>query len=446
MRIPSSFRARTFVVLLLVSLVPALLTLGVGTLVLREVVLSTGSAGAWDEVADSGQSLFQDIASLGPESERLESAVERHQSALAESVRFSRLYSFLGDRVLSLLPAFALFLMILVGGLALAAANWFSKDFSRPVETLVEWTRALARGDPLETTGRSSIRGEITEFAHLQDALKATSVELAEARRRELAKARMRSWSEMARKVAHELRNPLTPMAMAARRVVRSDERAVSEAGEVLTEEIERLEALARAFSHFGTLPEGPISPVDVTELLATLTRRLSSDRFPIELDAPPEPVFVQGHLEALERVFRNLVSNAVEAVEAAARGGGGEDPAREPVRIELRAPPSGAEIRVLDRGAGIPEEILERIWEPEFTSKRRGTGLGLAMVRQVVHAHGGGAEAGNRPGGGAEFLVRLPSDPEAGTGEDGAGPTTPQPRAEVWVEPSPGPPRTDRS
>lgn len=444
MRIPSSFRARTFVVLLLVSLVPTLLTLAVGTLVLREVVLSTGSAGAWDEVADSGQSLFEDIASLGPESERLESAVERHQSALAESVRFSRLYSFLGDRVLSLLPAFALFLMILVGGLALAAANWFSEDFSRPVETLVEWTRALARGDPLKTAGRSSIRGEITEFAHLQDALKATSVELAEARRRELAKARMRSWSEMARKVAHELRNPLTPMAMAARRVVRSDERAVSEAGEVLTEEIERLEALARAFSHFGTPPEGPMSPVDVTELLATLTRRLSSDGFPIELDAPPQPVFVQGHLEALERVFRNLVSNAVEAVEAAERGEGGKDPTREPVRIELRARASGAEIRVLDRGAGIPEEILARIWEPEFTSKRRGTGLGLAMVRQVVHAHGGGAEAGNRPGGGAEFLVRLPSDPEAGAGEDGAGPAASWPRA--GAEPAPGPRRANRS
>ncbi len=431
-------------VLLLVSLVPTLLTFAVGTIALREVVLSTGSAGAWDEVAESGQSLFEEIASLGPEAARFERAVERHEAALAESVRFSRLYAFLGERVLSLLPAFVLFLMILVGGLALATANWFSKDFSRPVETLVEWTRALASGDPLETDGQSSIRGKITEFAHLEDALRAASVELAEARRTEVAKTRMRSWSEMARKVAHELKNPLTPMAMAARRVVRSDEPDVSEAGEVLAEEIERLEALARAFAHFGTPPEGPMSPVDVTELLETLTRRLSSDRFPIELYTPPEPVFVRGHLEALERVFRNLVSNALESVEAAERIDG-MDPAREPVRIELRTVPSSAEIRVLDRGAGIPEEILTRIWEPEFTSKRRGTGLGLAMVRQVIHAHGGGAEARNRRWGGAEFLIRLPPDREADSGKVGGESATARPRLGGGVEPSPDPARANR-
>ena len=431
-------------VLLLVSLVPTLLTFAVGTIVLRELVLSTGSAGAWDEVAESGQSLFEEIASLGPEAARFESAVERHQAALAESVRFSRLYAFLGERVLSLLPAFVLFLMILVGGLALATANWFSADFSRPVEMLVEWTRALASGDPLETDGRSSMRGKITEFAHLEDALRATSVELAEARRTETAKTRMRSWSEMARKVAHELKNPLTPMAMAARRVVRSDEPDVSEAGEVLAEEIERLEALARGFAHFGTPPEGPMSPVDVTELLETLTRRLSSDQFPIELDTPPEPVFVRGHLEALERVFRNLVSNALESVEAAERVDG-KDPAREPVRIELRTVHSSAEIRVLDRGAGIPEEILTRIWEPEFTSKRRGTGLGLAMVRQVVHAHGGGAEARNRLGGGAEFLIRLPPDGEADSEEVSGDSAAARPRPGGGVEPSPDPARVAR-
>ena len=427
-------------VLLLVSLVPTLLTLAVGTIVLREVVLATGSAGAWAEVAESGQGLFGEIASLGPGSERLESAVERHQTALAESVRFSRLYAFLGERALSLLPAFVLFLVILVAGLALAAANRFSEDFARPVERLVEWTRALASGDPIETDGPSSVRGKITEFAQLQDALQATSVELAEARRTEVEKARMRSWSEMARKIAHELRNPLTPMAMAAQRVVRSDEPAIAEAGEVLGEEIERLEGLARAFAHFGTPPEGPMSPVDLTELLETLARRLSSDRFPIEIDSPPEPVFVRGHLEALERVFRNLVSNALDSVEAAAKGDGEEDPAREPVRIELRTLPSAAEIRVVDRGTGIPEEILARIWEPEFTSKRRGTGLGLAMVRQVVHAHGGMAQARNRPTGGTAFLIGLPSDPEAGSGAVGRAPAASRPRPGRGDEPHPDP------
>ena len=412
MRIPSSFRARTFAVLLLVSLVPTLLALAAGTYVLRELVLTTGSVGAWGEVAESGQNLFDDIASLGTAAQPLGNTVERHRTALAESVRFSRLYAFLADRTLTLLPAFVLFLMLLAGGLALVAANWFSAGFSRPIETLVEWTRALADGTPLDDRERLPSGGEIAEFTHLQDALKAASVQLAIARQRELAETRVRSWSQMARKIAHDLRNPLTPMAMAARQVIQSKEPDVSEAGMVLTEEIARLEALARAFAHFGTPPEGEMSPVDLTELLETVTSRCSSHRFPVELDAGPGKVLVQGHLDALERVFRNLVSNAVEATEEAAECDEGEEgPVREPVRIELHARRSAAEVAILDRGAGIPEAILERIWEPEFTSKRTGTGLGLAIVRQVIRAHGGEIAAVNRPDGGARFVVRLPLD-----------------------------------
>ena len=443
MRIPSSFRARTFAVLLLVSLVPTFLALAAGTFVLRELVLSTGSAGAWGEVAESGQSLFEDIASLGTAAQPLGNSVERHRTALAESVRFSRLYAFLADRTLTLLPAFALVLMLLVCGLALAAANWFSAGFSRPIETLVEWTRALADGTALDAREQLPTRGEIAEFTHLQDALKATSVQLATARRRELAETRVRSWSQMARKIAHDLRNPLTPMAMAARRVVRSKEPAVSEAGMVLTEEIARLEALARAFAHFGTPPEGEMSPLDLTELLETVTSRTSSLRFPVELDAAPDKVLVRGHLEALERVFRNLVSNAVEATEAVAEcdeGGGG--PVREPVRIELRTGRSAAEIAILDRGVGIPERILERIWEPEFTSKRRGTGLGLAIVRQVIDAHGGEIAVANRPDGGARFVVQLPLDPAAGAGGDTAARTASPPHERDAADLAAGPPR----
>ena len=172
------------------------------------------------------------------------------------------------------------------------------------------------------------------------------------------------------------------------------------------------------------------MSPVDVTELLETVTSRSSSLRFPVELGAAPDKVLVRGHLEALERVFRNLVSNAVEATEAVAEcDEGGKGPVREPVRIELRTGPSAAEIAILDRGAGIPEAILERIWEPEFTSKRTGTGLGLAIVRQVIGAHGGKIAAANRRDGGARFVVRLPLDPAAGAVGDAADLPAGQPR-----------------
>jgi signal transduction histidine kinase len=231
----------------------------------------------------------------------------------------------------------------------------------------------------------------------------------------------------MARMVAHELKNPLTPMAMAADRVARSPESSIAAAGDVLRAEIRRLDDLARSFAQFGRTPSGPMTPIDLGELLRSLVAQLSAQGMTLSLEAPADPVLVTGDLVSLERVFRNLVANAQEAVDAhrsaspdvgLAGGppgltqGGGEgstSPHDAPVHVELARRSTWAEVRVQDRGTGIPGDALPRIWEPDFTRKRRGTGLGLAFVQQVVQAHGGEASARNRRGGGAELLVRLP-------------------------------------
>jgi nitrogen fixation/metabolism regulation signal transduction histidine kinase len=419
---PSGFRGRIFLALTLVSLVPVVLTLFFGTAMLREVVSSTGSAGAWDEVAESGRALFEQLATVGSPSAELSAAAERHEAALAESVRFSRLYAFLGERVLVLLPAFALLILALVAGLALVAANSISRDFSRPVEELVSWTRALSAGDELPAPEPKRERRGIREFAVLREALRATSTELGRARRREVEQAKMQSWADMARMVAHELKNPLTPMAMAADRVARSTDGNVAAAGEVLKAEIQRLDELARSFAQFGRPPSGPMSAVDLGELLTSLAAQLSAQGMMLSVDVPEHAVLSNGDLGSLERVFRNLVSNAQESVDASrathaaaalatdsgvtAAATVGHDA---PVHVELTSFPSWAEVRVQDRGTGIPDDMLQRIWEPDFTRKRRGTGLGLAFVRQVVQAHGGEAMARNRAGGGAEIIIRLP-------------------------------------
>jgi signal transduction histidine kinase len=107
----------------------------------------------------------------------------------------------------------------------------------------------------------------------------------------------------------------------------------------------------------------------------------------------------IHGHHDALSRAFANLLLNAADAM--ADTGG--------MVTVKLTAIEAGVEVRVLDSGPGIPPELLERIWEPDFTTKARGTGLGLALVRRTLQAHGGGVWAHNRPEGGAEFRVVLP-------------------------------------
>jgi signal transduction histidine kinase len=402
-----SLRNRLFLTLFLVALVPTGVALVAGTLVLREVVVAQGSAGAWGEVAGSGRALFDRLDEEEALASATRTAADVHQESLGESVRLSRVYTLLGERFLERLPWFALGLLVLVAALALLAANRLSRSFAGPVDELVAMTRSLGAGDPLLPSGSPSASRGIREFRLLRESLLAASGELGRARERELEQARMASWTEMARRVAHDLKNPLTPMSMAADRVARSDDVDAARAGRILQEEIQRLDALARSFAQFGRPPEGPRALLDLGELLAGITSRLSTPQVPVQARLPSNPVEIRGHLEPLERVVRNLVANAQDA-QLSVRPDDGDTPP-EPVEVVLEEEPQSAVIRVLDRGPGIAEEILPRIWEPEFTTKRRGTGLGLPLVRQVVEAHGGRVNAENREGGGAEFTIRLP-------------------------------------
>ena len=426
-----SFQRRVFVAILAVALLPAALTLATGTFVLREIVAASGTAGPWDEVARSGRMLLEEVEGVAPRGSDLATAAATHRETLTESTRLSRLYAFVSDRFLRVLPAFAVGLFVMVALLALVAARWLSRQFSRPIEELVGWTGRIGRGEPLPPPGAGD-PGGVREFQRLRSALRRMAGELEESRARELESARLRTWTDMARGVAHELKNPLTPMRMAATTVSRVEDPAATDAAEVLLEEIDRLDRMARSFSQLGRMPEGPPSEVDVEELLAGIAELHASERVDVELGVPDELPRILGHYEALERAIRNLVTNAVEAVEAEDGG---------TVAVEARpvvpdsgpgASPPGVEIRVRDDGPGIPPELLERIWNPEVTTKRRGTGLGLALVRQTIRAHDGEVEAANRPGGGAEFRIFLPlSGPKRARKPEGAG-TAPAPSAPV--------------
>ena len=238
------------------------------------------------------------------------------------------------------------------------------------------------------------------EFGVLRQAFRQMEAELAQSRARELEAERMRTWIGMARRVAHELKNPLTPMRLAVRTLHRApaDSEPGREALEVIEQESGRLEELARAFAQLGRLPEGPKAEVDLREMLEYLLRSHLPPSIQSRLRVPMGLPTVDGYPDALSRAFANLLLNAADAT-----GGAGS------VEVVARAANGYVEVRVLDSGPGIAPENVDRIWEPDFTTKSRGTGLGLTLVRQTVQAHGGKVAARNRPEGGAEFRVVLP-------------------------------------
>jgi signal transduction histidine kinase len=157
-------------------------------------------------------------------------------------------------------------------------------------------------------------------------------------------------------------------------------------------------------------MPEGPPSEIDLTELVTALVRQHGSPDSRIEIRTSEDVPLILGHYEALVRVFRNLLVNAMEAA-----GGAADVPAD--ILVAIRARPDSVEVSIQDSGPGFPTEALDRIWEPDFTTKSRGTGLGLPLVRQTVHAHRGKVEVRNRPEGGAKVTVSLPTRGAGGAG-----------------------------
>jgi signal transduction histidine kinase len=160
-----------------------------------------------------------------------------------------------------------------------------------------------------------------------------------------------------------------------------------------------RLERLAREFADFGRLPEGPSSDVDLVELLEELGRTAVPGGVTVAVSETGGRRIVSGHYEPLRRAFANLLRNAAEAM-----GGTGR------IDVGVRpGPATGLEVTVADHGPGVPANLKSRLFEPYFTTKSDGTGLGLALVRQTVEAHGGTVALGDTPGGGATFTIAFP-------------------------------------
>ncbi len=393
-----SFERRLLVALALFSLVPSFALIGAGTVVLRRAVELETSPETWESVRASGLELLERAQRSGDPA--LAAAAQRHREVLSASLQQSRRWAFLNQRVLQLIPVVAVLLAALLFWLALRFARGIARELSRPTRELVDWSERVARGDPLPAPAPVPAR-ETGEFAVLRDAFRAMTVELEASRERALEAERNRSWVTMARGVAHELKNSLTPLRLAVRALETQTAAvpAAREALEVVAGESGRLEELARSFAQFGRLPEGPVSEIDLPEQLEYLLRTHLPPGIEYRLRAPIDLPRIQGQHDALGRAFANLLLNAADAMSET----GGV------VTVKMTALPEGVEIRVLDTGPGIPPESLERIWEPDFTTKARGTGLGLALVRTTVQAHGGGVWARNRPEGGAEFRVVLP-------------------------------------
>ena len=401
------FRARLFLILLGFALIPTIVLAAAWELTVVRALPLLGTTPAMEQIAATGASAIAAAreARLTPAQREL---LDRHQRALDEGLLRGRQMEFLMTRRAPAVAALAaLGAALLFGAVASRVAGHLSRNLSRPLSELIGWTETIGRGEPLP---EGPPRKGAPEFVVLRNRMREMATELRLGRARALEAERATALRESARQVAHELKNPLTPIRFAIARLRREAPDTLGETIDVLETETKRLEEMARNFALFGRLPEGPRAPVDVGELVRAATRSVLPAETPVVVTVADDVPMVPGHVDALGRALTNVLLNAVEA---SAPGS--------PVEVTAQCAALNGrrmvEVAVRDNGVGIPTERLSRIWEPYFTHKPGGTGLGLAIVQQTLLAHEGAVSAESAKGAGTTIRLFLPVEAPGAVG-----------------------------
>lgn len=309
--------------------------------------------------------------------------------------------------------------LVVVLALATAMGLLIARRATGRVAAISDAARRVGEGD---LTVRVSPRGrdELDDLGRTFDQMVA---ELAEARPRLEYLQKVSAWQEVARRLAHEIKNPLTPIQLSVQELgskYRGEDPAYTKllatAQEILSEEIGTIRRLVDDFSAFAKLPKVEPAPLDLGQLVDDFVRNHPEWQPFVRYAAPAAPVDAQGDRMLIRRVLANLVENAIQAAEGAGRA--------PEVTLTVTAD-VGRGVAVLiadDNGPGIATRERERVFDPYVTTKEHGTGLGLAIVRKIVLDHGGDVHASAAPAplGGARLTVTLPA--AGGLGSTGGG------------------------
>jgi two-component system nitrogen regulation sensor histidine kinase NtrY len=302
---------------------------------------------------------------------------------------------------------------LLVGGggivLAILLSSWASARVTRPVEQLARAARDVTSGN---WNASVQVEGH-DEVAQLAKSFNRMTSELLAQKERLVQTERVAAWRELARRLAHELKNPLFPLQLTVENLIRAREQSPEifeeifrESSQTLLAEISNLKGIIGRFSEFSKMPQPQLQRVQVNEIVEAVARLFQAQfqvqgreaiHCEMQLDRRLEPIAADPEL--LHRALSNLVLNAMDAMP---NGG--------TLTLRTRRDDGKVAIEVCDTGSGLTREECERIFTPYYTSKQHGTGLGLAIVQSVVSDHGGRISVQSEPRKGTAFVIELPS------------------------------------
>ncbi len=296
------------------------------------------------------------------------------------------------------------FITVFFTALALVFARTVGRMIVAPVRKLLDGTRQVGLGNlevRIDHASRDEMKTLIDGFNTMVQSLKSHEAELAEM-------SKQAAWAEMARKVAHEVKNPLTPIQLSAEHLLRvfedknpDFEKALRESVSYITSEVENLRRIARDFLESSKQALVRQEPFDVLEAVGETIKPYADilpDRITIREEVRGGGFICRGDRVRFKLALRNILINAIEAI-----------PGQGAITVNLVRVGPMIEVRVEDNGIGMAADVLERIFEPYFSTKETGTGLGLPLAKKIVEDQGGTIEAWSELGRGTRIVMRLP-------------------------------------
>jgi signal transduction histidine kinase len=295
--------------------------------------------------------------------------------------------------------------------LSILLSWWGAAGVTRPVRRLAEGAREVSSGN---WNARVEVRGR-NEIAQLARAFNRMTAQLIEQRERLVQAERVAAWREIARRLAHELKNPLFPLQTTVENLQRAREQNPDQFEEVFREstgillsEINNLKTIVGRFSDFARMPQPELGPVNLNDIVRGVLKLFEAQfsavgRPPItpELHLDEKLPVVQADSTLLHRAIENLILNAMDAM-----------PAGGVLMLRTTHHDDGVHLEISDTGSGLTPEECQRLFTPYYTTKQHGTGLGLAIVQAVVSDHGGRIWVESEAGVGTSFHIELPSQP----------------------------------
>ncbi len=303
-------------------------------------------------------------------------------------------------------------LLIALAGVVLSiiASGWWAGRISRPIEDLTSAAEDVAAGNWERKVDDAGAGNQ--EVARLIASFNQMTDELLRQRDRAVQAERVAAWRELARRLAHELKNPLFPLQITVENLMKARQQNSPEFNDIFSEstttllaELNNLKKIVGRFSDFSKMPTPCLQAVSLNQLLEETARlfapQLSATAKPIKLetDFAPTDTTISGDPDLLRRAFENLILNAIDAMP---NGG--------TLRIATSTKSGIVAVEVADTGAGLTEEEAKRLFTPYYTTKQHGTGLGLAIVQSVISDHGASIAVSSVPGKGTKFRMEFQS------------------------------------